>query len=112
MHIGPYPDSIEHLENMKSSTFCKVASKQLLVTLFLFSFSFLSAQNLYINEFLASNNATIADESGDYEDWIEIYNAGPTAINLAGFYISDDPSDLTAWQIPGSNPSHLSLIHI
>ncbi len=63
-----------------------------------------SNAQLYINEFLASNETNITDESGDNEDWIEIYNAGSSAIDLAGYYISDDITDPLIWQIPSSNP--------
>ena len=31
---------------------------------------------LFINEFMASNETTIADEYGDFDDWIEIFNWG------------------------------------
>ena len=30
---------------------------------------------LYINEFLASNNSVYADEIGEYDDWVELYNS-------------------------------------
>ena len=83
----------------------KINTRHFLVVFLLFSASFITAQNLFINEFVASNSSTIADESGDYEDWIEIYNLGTTPIDLAGYFITDDPSDLTAWQIPSTNPS-------
>ncbi len=56
-----------------------------------------------INEVLADNETTLADDQGDFEDWIEIYNDSPTAIDLAGYYISDDPTDDQLWQIPSSN---------
>ena len=58
---------------------------------------------LYINELMASNSTTIADESGDFDDWIEIYNAGSSDVNLADYYISDDPTAPTLWQIPATN---------
>lgn len=45
---------------------------------------------LTINEFQASNSTTIADESGAYPDWIELYNAEPEALDLAGFTLSND----------------------
>jgi hypothetical protein len=32
---------------------------------------------LSINEFMADNANVIADNFGEYDDWIEIYNAGP-----------------------------------
>lgn len=55
---------------------------------------------LFINEFMASNDSTLADESGDYDDWIELHNAGETDVNLSGIYLTDDFSNLTRWKIP------------
>ncbi len=60
---------------------------------------------LYINEFMASNGSSITDESGDNEDWIEIYNEGTSDVDLAGYYMSDDPSEPTLWQIESGNPA-------
>jgi hypothetical protein len=57
-------------------------------------------EGLFINEFMADNDTTIADANGEYDDWIEIYNAGSTAINLSGMYLTDDASDPTKWMIP------------
>ncbi len=56
-----------------------------------------------INELIADNETTIADSEGDFEDWIEIYNSSSAPIDLAGYYISDDPLDDQLWQIPNSN---------
>ncbi len=64
--------------------------------------SHLSAQ-LYINEIVASNDATLADNYGEYDDWIEIYNAGASAIDLSGYYLSDDATNPTLSQIPATN---------
>ena len=46
---------------------------------------------ILINEFLASN-ATINQDPDFYEyaDWIELYNAGISNINLNGYYLTDD----------------------
>ncbi|MBN2132757.1 MAG: lamin tail domain-containing protein, partial [Sedimentisphaerales bacterium] len=55
----------------------------------------IAGQNLVINEFMAANNTSIQDSLGDYDDWIEIYNAGETAVDLAGYYLTDDPSEPT-----------------
>ncbi len=55
---------------------------------------------LFINEFMASNQTTIADEVGDYDDWIEIYNAGDSVINLKGMSLSDDLSVPDKWRFP------------
>lgn len=48
--------------------------------------------NLRINEFLALNTSCCTDEVGEHEDWIEIHNLSDAPINLAGYYLSDDPS--------------------
>lgn len=56
--------------------------------------------DLFINEFLASNSGATPDPFGDPEDWIEIYNAGATAVDLGGMYITDDLSQPTKYQIP------------
>ncbi|MFZ0035145.1 MAG: lamin tail domain-containing protein [Sedimentisphaerales bacterium] len=64
---------------------------------------------LVINEFMASNNSSsgIRDEWGDYDDWIEIYNYGSEAINIAGMHLTDNPVDepLPWWDVPSDNPA-------
>ena len=51
------------------------------------------AQNIFINEFMASNSTTITDPDFNvYADWIEIYNSGSTSVNLKNYYITDDLS--------------------
>lgn len=55
---------------------------------------------LYINEMLADNNGINADEMGQFEDWVEIHNAGETAVDLGGMYLTDDPAQPKAWQFP------------
>jgi len=55
---------------------------------------------LYINEFMASNSKINADEVGEYDDWLEIYNAGDNSIDLGGFFLTDNEDNLTKWMIP------------
>ena len=60
-----------------------------------------SAQtNLLITELMASNTSTLADEDGDFEDWIEIYNAGTNTVDLNGWFLKDSGS---TWQFPQTN---------
>lgn len=61
---------------------------------------FLSAQNFVISEFMASNEATLDDEDGDFEDWIEIFNQGATPQSLSGWYLTDDAGELKQWAFP------------
>ena len=58
------------------------------------------AQPLLINEFVATNTSGLTDEDGASADWIEIYNPGQSAINLAGWSLSDDPANPEKWVFP------------
>ncbi len=51
--------------------------------------------DLVFNELMAANTRVIADEDDDFDDWFEMHNAGASAIDLAGLYVSDDPADPT-----------------
>jgi hypothetical protein len=53
-----------------------------------------------INEFSAANYQVIADNFGEYEDWIELYNAGSAAVDLSGYHLSDRADEPTKWPIP------------
>jgi len=67
----------------------------------IFSWQLVSyAQTLSINEFMASNVSTIADEDGDFEDWIEIHNYGEEEINLEGWALSDNFALPMMWLFP------------
>ncbi len=56
--------------------------------------------DVVINEFMASNEATVADQDGEFEDWIELYNNGGESVNLEGYFLSDDATDLMQWAFP------------
>lgn len=56
--------------------------------------------NVMISEFMASNTSTLRDEDGDLNDWIEIFNAGSTAVDLNGWWLRDGSS---SWQFPQTN---------
>lgn len=58
------------------------------------------SQSLVINELVASNSGGIADEDGDFEDWIELYNAGTAPVNLDGYGLSDDTANPFRWVLP------------
>ena len=58
------------------------------------------ASEVYINEVMASNGSTIADEDGDFSDWIELYNSGPEAVSLTDWYLTDSRGDPHKWQFP------------
>ncbi|MDO4567502.1 MAG: lamin tail domain-containing protein [Clostridia bacterium] len=57
-------------------------------------------EGLYINEFMASNASTVADDYGEYSDWIELYNDTDEPMDLSGFYVSDDLNDPLKYELP------------
>ncbi len=56
---------------------------------------------LRISEFLAANGSGIIDADRDTPDWVEIENYGDQPIDLAGWSLSDDADDPSAWVFPG-----------
>ncbi|MBC7885100.1 MAG: CotH kinase family protein [Saprospiraceae bacterium] len=54
---------------------------------------------LIVNEFMA-DNTSIKDNAGEFEDWIEIYNAGDTEVYLGDKYLSDKPDNPKKWRLP------------
>ena len=60
----------------------------------------LHSQKLFINEIVSSNGSTIMDEDGDFEDWIELYNADSIPIDLGNYSITDDLNSPRKWVFP------------
>jgi hypothetical protein len=56
--------------------------------------------DLRLNEFMAANAATLADEFGDYDDWAELANFGAEPASTAGFYLTDDLGTPNRWPLP------------
>jgi hypothetical protein len=70
-----------------------------------------SGANIVINEFMAAADKVLHDEDGDSSDWIELYNPGPNAANLDGYYLTDAANNLTRWRIPNvSMPANSYLV--
>lgn len=55
-----------------------------------------------ISEFQATNVNTIADQDGDFSDWIEVRNPDTVQTDLAGWYLTDDSANLTKWRFPAN----------
>lgn len=77
------------------------------------SFTTLEGSELIINEFMAANDGgetgntngwyPIADQvAGTHDDWIEILNAGTSSLDLNGWHLTDDFTDLTKWSFSTS----------
>ena len=53
-----------------------------------------------INELMSSNANVVADQNGEYDDWIELYNNTVNDVNLSGYYLTDSKSNQIKWSIP------------
>ena len=60
----------------------------------------LAASPLVISEFLASNDNVLDDGDGNSSDWIEVHNPTATAVELDGWFLSDDQTELDKWPFP------------
>lgn len=59
--------------------------------------------NVFINEWMASSTASLADPAdGDFDDWFELYNAGSTAVDLGGCWLTDNLSAPAGFQVPAN----------
>ena len=56
---------------------------------------------ILINELMAGNDDTVADENGDFDDWLELYNPGSVAVDISGWLLGDDVfTDFDPWTFP------------
>lgn len=48
-----------------------------------------SGNPIQLSEVMASNNGSLADENGEYPDWIELHNTSDSDFNLEGYSLTD-----------------------
>lgn len=61
---------------------------------------FLASGNDVVITEIMTLNSTFPDDDGDFSDLIEIYNDCDMAVDLDGWYLTDDPLILGKWQFP------------
>jgi hypothetical protein len=73
----------------------------LLATCFLcFSLGYHLNAQVVINEYCVTNVDQHADNYGEFPDWVELYNAGSTVVNLKDYGLSDNPDNPDKWIFP------------
>jgi hypothetical protein len=59
-----------------------------------------SGGDILINELLPVNTTIVADQDGEYDDWIELVNLSSSNKDISGYYLSDNKDHFSKWQIP------------
>lgn len=67
-----------------------------------------AANRVVINEVCTKNNIYL-DEHRQTEDWIELFNGGKEAVNLAGKYLSCSMDTLDMFQFPSDNANMTTI---
>jgi hypothetical protein len=73
--------------------------RTIILTISLLAFNQLFSQ-IVINEGSNRNYSNIADENGEFPDWIELYNAGNSTVSLYNYSLTDDSLQSVKWKFP------------
>lgn len=60
----------------------------------------ISSGDLVINEVMSNNVSIAADPSGNFEDWLELYNTTDFPISTNHLYLSDNLANVLKWDLP------------
>lgn len=64
--------------------------------------------DLFLNEICITNKMYV-DEFRESDDWIEIYNASSSPVDLGGMFLSDNSNNLTKSMIPLNEPENTTV---
>ncbi len=85
---------------VNKTTHCVIQKFLFFTMSFVFYFSSNLSSQILINEGSNKNYSCIADEDGEFPDWIELYNAHNISVNLQDYSLTDDISNPTKWVFP------------
>jgi len=66
--------------------------------------------NIRINEILTNNTSSCIDEFGNHSPWIEIVNTDYHAINIGGYYLTNNINNPKKYWIPTGDPRTIIAI--
>jgi hypothetical protein len=55
---------------------------------------------VFVSEVMPENRSTWKDEAGDFDPWIELFNPSSEAVDLGGYFLSDDSDMRERWTFP------------
>lgn len=96
--IRYYVEAIANNSNMTASYMPEGAEHDV----YIYQVNLESSTNnsIVINELMASNTITVADQDGEFDDWIELFNKSAVAIDISDWILTDNPSNLDKYRIP------------
>jgi len=56
--------------------------------------------DIVLNELLPVNKSIVADQDGEYDDWIELYNLSSSVKDISGYFLSDNKDHFSKWEFP------------
>ncbi len=59
-----------------------------------------ASPDILITEVQAANTRTVISNQGTYSDWLELHNPTDTPIPIAGYTLTDDPTQPAKWPLP------------
>lgn len=68
-----------------------------------------NVQGVFVNELVSKYGTLVADEYGNYSDWVELYNSNTYPIYLMDLLISDDENHLDKFHLPFGNPDKMRI---
>ena len=69
----------------------------------------IDVSGLFVNEAMASNTNTVADEFEEFDDWLELYNGSDGPLNVGGLCITDDAGTPFKWQLTLDRPDQTTI---
>lgn len=78
----------------------KIKMNRVYILLYLVLLSSPMLAQVDLSELSQTNMAVIADEDGDFSDWLEIRNNGASSVNIEGYGITNDPLEPFKWVMP------------
>ncbi len=101
-------DYFFYAENDSSGIFSPVRSSYEYYNLNLI----LDSSSLVINEIMSNNKNVVSDNSGNFEDWIELYNMTDYVISTKGLFLTDTLSNIYKWELPNAaiNPKSYYIV--
>ena len=67
---------------------------------------------VWLNEIQTASTTGTVDNYGDYDPWVELFNAGSTAFTMTNCYLTDDYTNLFKWAFPAATVATSGFLNV